>query len=163
MAPVTPCTDEILLVANSYNLPLDLLTAQVMVESSGRADAFRYEERFYRRYIQSNPKAEGYRFGPLAACSYGLMQVVLQVALEMGYTDRPEVLFEPRIGLTWGAKKMRALMNWAGNGPTDYVQALCAYNGGTVGNLHPPYRNQTYADKVYRLAGRAVDGGSRTA
>jgi soluble lytic murein transglycosylase-like protein len=140
-------------VATVYHLPVDLLTAQVQVESGGDPHAFRYEYDFYTRYIRGNPDAKAGQYGPLAACSYGLLQIVLEVAYEIGFDGRPEELFEPRIGLAWGAKKMQALLAWAG---TNYVQALAAYNGGTGGNQHPPFRNLAYAEKVYAAAGRSL-------
>ena len=142
-------------IANAYRLPVHLLEAQVMQESSGNPWAFRFEPNFFKRYIYNNPKAAGYRYGPLAACSYGLMQIMLEVACEMGFEGRPETLFEPRVGLEWGARKMRALWDWAGGRDTDYIQALAAFNGGTGGNVCPPFRNRFYADAVYKRANAA--------
>ena len=144
------------LVATAYALPLDLLTAQIQVESGGDPNAFRYEHDFYTRYVKDNKDAKAAKFGPLAACSYGMLQVMLEVAYEMGFDGRPEDLFEPRVGLAWGAKKMQALWAWAGGVQTDYVQALCAYNGGTGGNSVRPFRNMDYAQKVYTAAGRSL-------
>lgn len=140
-------------VSGTYNLPDDLLAAQIQVESSGDPFAFRYEHEFFENYILNKP-AKAAKYGPLAACSYGLLQVMFEVAVEMDFTGRPEDLFEPRVGLAFGAKKMRALWDWAGGRSTDYVRALAAYNGGTGGNVAMPYRNLHYAEQVYVAAGR---------
>ena len=56
-------------VATSYGLPVDLLTAQIQVESGGDPWAFRYEEEFFLRYIKDRPEAKAGQYGPLAACS----------------------------------------------------------------------------------------------
>jgi hypothetical protein len=139
--------------ATVYVLPFALLKAQCEQESSYRPDAFRYEHDFYRRYIVGNKDAKAAQYGPLAACSYGLLQIVLEVAYELGYDGRPEGLFVDRVGLAWGAKKMRALWAKVGGTDADYFQALCMYNGGTGGNLKAPFRNRDYAERVYHRAG----------
>ena len=143
---VTAYDELIVQVAGAYALPINLLTAQVLQESSGKADAFRYEAGFYSRYIQHHPTAKGFSYGPLAACSYGLLQILLETALEIGFSDRPETLFLPRVGLNWGAKKMRLLWDAAGNTPDTYRIALQHYNGAGVAA-------ERYAESVYeRLA-----------
>jgi len=146
-------------VAAAVNLPADLLAGQVRIESAGDTWAFRHEPAFYVRYIRNNAQARGAMYGPLAACSYGLLQIMFETALELGFDGRPEDLFVPRIGLLWGAKKMRALWDWAGGLASDYPQALAAYNAG-IGNAigGPPFVNQTYVDKVYSAAGLALPG-----
>ena len=137
-------SDMIQQVGTAYGLPFDLLNAQVTVESDGDPNAFRYEPAFFTRYIHGNVKALAGRFGPLAACSYGMLQIMLETAYEIGFDGRPEDLFVDRIGLTWGAKKLRALLD-ANAG--DYKIALARYNGaGTAA--------AAYADRVWRLAGR---------
>jgi soluble lytic murein transglycosylase-like protein len=145
---MTPYRDLIEEVAGQCRLPLDLLTAQVLVESSGDPNAFRYERDFYDRYLRhATGTPRWLPYGPLAACSYGLLQILLVVAYEDGFEGRPEDLFDPYTGLLWGARHMQTLVEWAG--PTNYVQALCAYNGGKGGNERPPYRSQVYADRVF--------------
>jgi len=51
---------------------------------------------------------------------------------------------------------MRALWDWAGRTDSDYIQALAAYNGGPGGNSVQPFRNLSYAEKVYRQAGKVI-------
>lgn len=139
-------------VAQRRQLDPDLLIAQVMIESAGQADAFRWEPGFYQRYILGKTLPYSH-YGPLAACSYGLLQIMFAVAWELGYRGRPEDLFLPNVGLDWGAKKLRTLIDWA-NG--DVEQALCAYNGGKALNRTKPYANQRYASKVFAEKERAA-------
>lgn len=149
----TPYDDLIRQVSNLYGLPFNLLQSQVLQESSGRADAFRFEQDFYERYIETNQKALGFKYGKLAACSYGLLQIMFETALELGFTDQPHMLFDPRVGLSWGAKKMKALWEWSGGLDADYGKALSAYNGGTARAQGPPFPNQAYVDAIYVRAG----------
>ena len=129
-------------VANQFNLRSDLLAAQILVESSGDPYAFRFESEYFDRYIRDHASAKGYAFGPLAACSFGLLQILLETAIEHGFTDRPEQLFDPRVGLTFGAKYLSHCLNAsAGN----YHLALARYNGAGT-------RASAYADKVFSLA-----------
>lgn len=143
---MTPFASEIAAAAAKHQLSPTLLAAQVSVESSFRVDAFRYEPLFYATYIKGNAGARGARFGPLAACSFGLLQIMLEVACELGFTGNPQDLFVPAVGLDWGAHYLASLLAWAGG---DYTRAFCAYNGGKGGNGAPPLRNQAYADKVF--------------
>jgi len=74
------------------------------------------------------------------------------VACELGYAeDAPEYLFVPTIGLLWGCKKLRSLLDWS---KQNVDQALAAYNGGKGDNETPPYRNQFYVDKVRKYLER---------
>lgn len=135
-------------VAQKHHLREDYLRAQMMIESSGDPNAFRFEKGFYVRYVASAVnKPPWAKYGPLAACSYGLLQIMLVVAMENGFTGQPWDLFVPEVGLDWGALHFAELLRWSKG---DYYQALAAYNGGKGGNEKPPYRNQVYADKVVR-------------
>ena len=139
--------------AAKYALSPELLAAQVLVESSGDPNAFRYERAFFDTYIRDSVKAKAVRYGPLAACSYGLLQIMLETAVEFGFTGRPEDLFVPEIGLEYGAKYLSSLLLWAAG---DYTRAWCAYNGGKGAALTPPYRTQAYADKVLAMKGQPL-------
>lgn len=145
----TPHDDTIRLTCGVYGLPFDLVQTQVLHESSGKADAFRFESAFYEKYIQHNLTAKGFSFGPLAACSYGLMQVLLETALEDGFTGDPQLLFIPRVGLNAGCKHLRKLWDALGGTPETYRQALARYNG--TGDAATQY-----ADAIYLAAGRTV-------
>ena len=142
---MTIADDLIRQVATAYALPFALLKAQVEVESGGDPNAFRFEPAFFTRYVLNNVDAKAARFGPLAACSYGVMQVMLETAYEIGFDGRPEDLFVDRIGLTWGAKKMRALLDETEN----YPLALQRYNGAGAAA-------EAYAARVYQVAAQVM-------
>ncbi len=146
---ITAHDEEIKTAATFYGLPLDLLRAQVLHESAGMADAFRFEQGFYDRYIRKNASARGYRYGPLAACSYGLIQIVLETALEEGFDGQPWDLFIPRIGLAFGCKHMRTLWDGLGSAMESYQYALARYNGTGDAAL-------AYAEAIFAAAGRSV-------
>lgn len=136
--------------ATAHGLDADLVDAVVGVESSGDRWAFRYEAAFYQKYLQGSATPSALRFarwGPLAACSYGLMQTMFVVAVEVGFRGSPELLFVPSISLDYGCAKLAQLVAWAeGRIP----QALAAYNGGKGANGTAPYRNQPYVDRVLK-------------
>lgn len=142
--------DAVAVAAGKYALSPELLAAQVLVESSGDPNAFRYEPAFFRTYIKGNRAAKAGHYGPLAACSYGPLQIMLETAYEIGFAGRPEDLFVPEIGLEYGAKYLSSLLLWAQG---DYTRAWCAYNGGKGAALKAPYPNQVYADKVLGMKG----------
>lgn len=130
-------------LARSRQLDPDLLEAQILVESSDNLFAFRYEPAFYHHYLAG--KLEWTSWGPLAACSYGLLQILGAVAVELGFTGAPQDLFVPNTNLFYGTKKLARLRDQC-SGNMD--AAVASYNGGLVGNVLPPYRNQVYLQKV---------------
>ncbi len=133
---------EILQAAREHDLDPNLVEAVVVIESSGRTDAFRYEPGFWDRYLKNNPDYRG-EIPRRVSSSYGLMQVMCPVARELGLKRDPEYLFVPTIGLFFGCRKLAELVKWAGS---DIPKALEAYNGGkgSVGSL----ATKRYAAKV---------------
>ncbi len=144
---------EIIQAAREHGLDPNLVEAVVVVESSGRTDAFRFEPGFYDKYLKNNPDYRG-EIPRRVSSSYGLMQVLCPVARELGLKREPEYLFVPTIGLFFGCKKLAQLMTWAGG---DIPKALEAYNGGkgSVGSL----TTQRYAAKVIREWDRITEAG----
>jgi len=137
-----PSDPLVVQVATQYGLRTDLLAAQIQAESSGDPFAFRYEHGFFERYVRDRNAAMGARFGPLAACSYGLLQIMLETSLELGFDGRPEELFVPRVGLSWGAKYLQRCLTLTGG---DYRRALARYNG--AGQMA-----EAYAARVFAIA-----------
>jgi soluble lytic murein transglycosylase-like protein len=131
--------DLIISAASVYGLDIQLLKAQIQVESGFDSNAFRYEKAFFDNYLKNNDKALSKIYGPLGACSFGMMQVLLEVAMELGFADRPERLFIPSIGLAYGCKKMQGLLAWS---KSDYNRALSAYNSGIGSPLNMIYVNK---------------------
>lgn len=136
--------------AAAHHLDPDLVQAVVLTESSGLTSAYRYEQGFWDRYLKGKPPWKTQEPRRVSA-SYGLMQVMWPVAVELGCTEPdPEYLFVPSIGLKWGCRKLKTELEWAGG---DVEKALIAYNGGRGSAASKPYPNQAYADKVLaRLA-----------
>lgn len=131
--------------ASRYALDPALVEAMVIHESSGVTSAIRYESAFWAKYMAADPRFLG-ADPKRVSSSYGLMQVMYVVALEVGFTfGDPEYLFVPEIGLDTGCKKFRQLLDWAQGVE---AQALAAYNGGKKANTTPPYRNHVYAEAV---------------
>jgi len=136
---------EIVAASTKHALKPDLVEALVLIESSGRTHAYRYEPQFWTKYMLGKPAWAGTNPARVSA-SYGLMQIMYPVAVEVGFTGSdPEYLFVPSIGLEFGCRQLAQLLAWAQG---DANQALCAYNGGRGGNGVHPFRNQPYADRV---------------
>lgn len=135
---------EIERAAAAHGVDADLLEALVLTESSGRADAFRFEPEFYARYLQGKPAWAG-KIPRRVSSSYGLTQVMYSTALEYGFSPRaePEALFIPAINLNLGARILASLLRWS---RFNVRQALAGYNGGR-GNWRAT-DPQTYAAKV---------------
>lgn len=133
---------EIEAAAREHGLDADLVEAIVLTESSGFADAFRYEKDFWRRYMDGKPQWVGANPRRVSS-SYGLMQVMFPVAVELGYVGDPEGLFVPSVALDIGCMKFAELLTWSGG---NVEQALAAYNGGK-GNWRAP-QPQQYVTKV---------------
>jgi soluble lytic murein transglycosylase-like protein len=144
---------EILQASREHGLDPNLVEAVVVVESSGRTDAFRFEPNFWVKYLQNNPEYQG-EIPRRVSSSYGLMQLMLPVARELGLKREPEYLFVPSVNLFFGCKKLGSLIQWAGG---DIPKALEAYNGGkgSVGSQ----ATQRYAAKVIREWDRIAEAG----
>lgn len=127
----------------NHGLEANLLEALVIMESAGRAWAYRYEPGYYARYLAGKAKWRG-QIPERIAASYGLCQLMYPTALEHNfpYAD-PEFLFVPSINLEFGCRVLGKLMDWARG---DVLRALAAYNGG-IGGFKLPAA-QAYAAKV---------------
>lgn len=127
-------------VAIRNGLSPSLVCALVQQESAWNQFALRYEPAFFQKYV-----APLYAAGKIdvtetySRCfSWGLMQVMGQVAREFGFEGSLGVLLDPSWGLDTGCKVLAHKLDRAkGN----VEQALLAYNGG--GN--PNYAKQVMA------------------
>jgi hypothetical protein len=146
--PDHPIVDR---VALQFQLDPELLSAQIFVESSGDPFAFRFEPAYFDRYVRDRPLVAGFKYGPLAACSFGLLQILLETAIEHGFEDQPQRLFDPMIGMTFGAKYLRHCLDLTGQ---DYRKALAKYNGSGTAAM-------AYATKVFSVRDRAASNDLR--
>lgn len=147
MATKTLYHDLIVQVAGQHGLEPRMVEAVVLQESGGNTDAFRFEPKFYARYLAKLPACKGLNPRRISS-SYGLMQLMYWVAKELGFQDEPETLFVPAIGLEWGCRKLAELWAWSGQ---DLDSTWAAYNGGKADNApghQPALRNGSYARSV---------------
>ena len=131
--------------ALEYGLDPALFCALVEQESGWYSYANRYESGFFRRYIKamlpanrgdqpsfSPPKPRGNTSNATEAenraTSFGLCQVMGQVARELGCTARSLTeLCDPAIGLEYGARRLKKAFDRKHGIARD---ALLDYNGG---------------------------------
>lgn len=130
--------------AVAHALDPALVCAVVEQESAWNSWALRYEPAFFAKYVASlytNNKvsaSEAYSRG----FSWGLMQVMGQVARETGF-DAPflSALCDAEQGLAIGCKVLRKKFDATAN---DTVRALLAWNGGA----NPAYPAQVLARRA---------------
>jgi len=143
-------------IAFEYGLDPDLVRAIVKVESGGDPWAVRYEPGFYRTYVLrmlsgrlDPPKPAGVSRATearLRSCSFGLMQVMGQVARERGF-EKPFLteLCDPATGLRHGCFHLKFMLDrYLGETP----RAVAAYNAGSARVKGGRLVNQDYVDKV---------------
>jgi soluble lytic murein transglycosylase-like protein len=132
-------TPELLLLsreaARKYGLDEALVCAVIEQESAWQTHSIRFEPTFQSRYVKPlnlAPTEEVAR-----SISWGLMQVMGQVARECGFKgDSLAQLCDPSIGLDIGCKVLHAKL---AKGAGDFSDGLEAWNGG---------RNLDYAREV---------------
>jgi soluble lytic murein transglycosylase-like protein len=121
-------------IAADHALDPQLVCAVIEQESAWNPWAVRYEPGFLARYV-----APLYTAGKLSATeaytramSWGLMQVMGQVAREFGFKD-PSLaeLCDPLAGIEFGCRVLAARLKRAKG---DVPAALQAWNGGTSPN-----------------------------
>jgi soluble lytic murein transglycosylase-like protein len=133
--------------AISFALDPAIVCAVVEQESAWNTFALRFEPAFFAKYVASlytNNKvtaSEAYARG----FSWGLMQVMGQVARETGY-DAPylSAICDPQQGLAIGCKVLRKKFDATAG---DTTRALLAWNGGA----NPQYPAQVLARRAHYL------------
>ena len=137
MAPATEIVVLARSIADLHGLDETLVCAVVEQESAWDTHAMRYEPAFRTRYVAPlglSPTEEIAR-----SISWGLMQVMGQVAREHGFTGKfLSALGDPSIGITIGCEVLAAKISTAGN---DVWRALELWNGGA----NPDYAAQVIA------------------
>ncbi|HWZ96920.1 MAG TPA: lytic transglycosylase domain-containing protein [Candidatus Dormibacteraeota bacterium] len=131
-------------LAQAHGLEPSLVCAVIEQESSWNTWAIRYEPAFFAKYVASlytNNKVsatEAYARG----MSWGLMQVMGQVARENGFAERfLSGLCDPAAGIEYGCRVLRkkldsakgdtqkALLSWNGGGNPNYAVEVLARRG----------------------------------
>ncbi len=148
--------------AAHYALDPLLIAAIILVESEQDPFAFRYENQFFNTYIRGKKREdlggtwpccdthslEDMEERKLRACSFGLMQLMGQVARELGFKGLYlRELWEPNINIELGCKKLaRDLVRIRSKNPAVVGvvltrKLLLKWNGGADTN---------YPDRVFR-------------
>jgi soluble lytic murein transglycosylase-like protein len=122
--------------ASEHNLDPQLVCAVVEQESDWDPGAIRMEEEFFLHYIKPLKLAPSESV--LRATSFGLMQIMGEVAVELGFIDSFDKLCEPDCGLQYGCWHLKNKFREAGN---DVHKALLLWNGGG----DPLYADQVLA------------------
>src|SRR5437868_3657326 len=127
--------------AKAHELWPELVCAIVEQESTWNPWALRYEPAFYEKYIApqiARGEIVDVTESRARAFSWGLMQVMGQVAREHGFTGALASLCDPAVGLEIGCRVFaaklaaaegnvtRALLLWNGAGNRDYPAAVLA-------------------------------------
>jgi soluble lytic murein transglycosylase-like protein len=126
MAPTTEFVALARAIASAHDLDPALVCAVVEQESAWDTHAMRYEPAFRARYVaplQLPPTEEIAR-----SISWGLMQVMGQVAREHGFQEKfLSALADAAVGLALGCAVLAAKLA-AANG--DVARGLAMWNGG---------------------------------
>ena len=134
MAPLPELVELAKRIGQNKGIDPPLVCAVVEQESAWNPWAMRYEPTFMRHYVKPTlPEAP--TTGEIArATSWGLMQLMGQVALELGFPGPYfSALCDPAIGLDWGCRKLAKCMEKRSG---DTRAALLMWNGG--GNFQYP-------------------------
>jgi len=155
--------DLIYKAAANHGLPQGIIAAICQTESAFNTYAIRYKPDFFTTYVAPC------KFNPIPPCSFrtekrarsmswGLMQVMGQVARERGFAGPYlSALCEPEIGLDYGCRHIRHLADiylfeygWYG--------VISAYNAGSPMITGGKFNNQGYVDNVSRAMPPGVEG-----
>ena len=145
-------------IALELKLDPDLITAIIMVESSGNPWAVRYEPTYkytlpdneIRVYAEAaNCSFETLKM--LQKCSFGPMQIMAAIAYdEYGFRGYPTELCDFEKGVYYGASHLKKFI---GRYHLE-SDAISAYNAGSVRKKEGPtgflYANERYVDEVSR-------------
>lgn len=125
-----------------HGLDPDLVEAHILTESSGKPDATRFEQGFHDQYVAPLGLTDNTEIWGRST-SWGLMQIMGQVARELGYQGSFPGLLEPSINLEYGCKKLaRCYKKYPGDA------GIAAYNSGTPRKKGDEFINQVYVDRV---------------
>jgi soluble lytic murein transglycosylase-like protein len=126
--------------ANAHQLDPVLVCAVVEQETGWNTYAIRFEDGFYMRYVK--PLALPSLTEAMArSFSWGLMQVMGQLAREFDWKGELTKLTDPYVGLDVGCRVLKMKL---GSHPSSMEAGLLAWNGG---------QNKGYASEVLARRG----------
>jgi soluble lytic murein transglycosylase-like protein len=146
--------EKFLEICSQTLVPPELVLGIIKQESGGDAEAMRFEPSY--RWLHE-PEVWAQRMGwtadterALQCFSYGLMQIMLSTARELGFAKQPHQLLSPVINLSWGCLYFGVL----GKRHGDWTDAVSAYNQGSPKKkaFSSAYKNQDYVDSVLKYA-----------
>jgi len=156
MSPlVKPVQELITHYAGKFSLPEWLIVGIIVTESAGDPWAVRFEAAFRAHYVPDQCQVFGASHETertTRACSWGLMQVMGQVAREHGYRGEfLSALCDPATGIEYGCRHLArfrdrhfAAYGWPG--------VIAAYNAGTPRkDTEGQFLNQQYVNKVMKF------------
>lgn len=137
----TPASAQLAFVtphALKFGLDPAIVAAVCEQESSWDPFAVRFEPAFEARYIKPALPAAPTTRQLTEAMSFGLMQVMGEVAIEFGWAGKfLTELCDPDIGVEYGCRKLQKCFSVHGDAET----SLLAYNGGS----NPNYAREVLA------------------
>ena len=132
-----------------FKIEPELIRAIIEAESSGNQYAIRYEPKFFR-WLTNRFKVMRKKVSVTEmvgrSMSWGPMQVMGQVARELGYKRDFPMLCEEWVGIFYGTKHLYNKISKYG-----HLEGISAYNQGSPRRKrNGEFKNQYYVDKVIR-------------
>ena len=151
--------DSIKKYSELFGIPIPLVKAIIKKESSFNPYAIRVEKGFWKRYfegikkkvLQTKNKKDDFwlQYPDFMSASYGLMQLMLPVAIELGFVfDYPTELLDIDENIGLGCRKLFILYKKY----KQWNDVISAFNQGNnrKGN-NSKYINQKYVDDVLQF------------
>jgi soluble lytic murein transglycosylase-like protein len=147
----------VIMSESGIDIDPNLVLAIIHVESGDNAYAVRYEPGFYK-WLQGRVTTDDWGSIPtkqtelrLRATSFGLMQVLGQVAREHGFEGMYLTeLCDPEVGIRYGMRVLAKQLRRYASKDDPEAYAVSAYNRGSAGkSANGSFHNQYYVNKVY--------------
>jgi soluble lytic murein transglycosylase-like protein len=142
---------SIMISAAQYNISPILLTAIILVESSGNKFAVRHQRNYRYLYkVSAFSKLLNINYTTektFQKTSHGYVQIMGATARYLGFTGYPAQLYEADINIRYGAKLLGQLRRRYGND----LDTISAYNQGQpLKTKKGFYKNQEYVNRVLK-------------
>ncbi len=130
--------------AKKYDLGANLIEAICMQESTGNPLAVKFEPGFYEKYTKPMKFSDTEEI--CRAISWGLMQIMGEVARELGFKGKflSELCDNPELAIEYGCQHLKHKLNKYG-----FEAGIAAYNAGSPTYVKGgKFSNQDYVDGV---------------